>query len=202
MPVYFIQSKQITGQQVQITGELAHHLRNVLRVRTGETLDVVDENRCRYRITLSELTPHQLLGHIQATEEPRNVPSLKITLAQALLKSPKMDWVLQKATELGADAILPIVTERTVARPRKERESHQRQRWQKIAKEAAQQCGRVDIPEVNASVSLDELCKKPPDATHKLVLWEQELERTLKSVLADLKGRGGFQTRPYLNCTR
>jgi 16S rRNA (uracil1498-N3)-methyltransferase len=197
MPVFFIQSTQIKDQTIQITGELAHHLRNVLRIRTGETLDVVDENRRRYHITLSDRTPHQLLGHIQAIEEPRDVPLLEITLAQALLKSPKMDWVVQKATELGAGAILPIVTERTVRRPRKEREPHQQERWQTIAKEAAQQCGRADIPEVMVSVSLDELCEKPLDAIHKLVLWEQEQDMTLKSVLADLKERVGFQTPPY-----
>lgn len=187
MPVYFIQSTQITGQKIEITGDLAHHLRDVLRCRQGEIIELVDERKTRYRVSLDQLDKRRIVAKILKKESAPEQPALFITLAQAILKGPKMDWVIQKATELGAHEILPIVTERTIARPRTEREVHQQTRWQKIAKEAAQQCGRVDIPEVKASVSLDVLCEKPPDATHKLVLWEQEQDLTLKSRLAGLK---------------
>ncbi len=202
MPVYFIQSTQITGKQVHIKGELAHHLRNVLRFRTGDTLEVVDENRCRYRITLDDLTPHQLLAHILTADEPKDFPSLEITLAQSLLKNPKMDWVLQKATELGVTSLLPIITERTVVRPSMERTSHQIERWTRIAREAAQQCGRLDIPSVGGLIHFPELCQRSSSVDHKLLLWEQgsehslrslfPLHQTVRSVLLVVGPEGGF----------
>jgi 16S rRNA (uracil1498-N3)-methyltransferase len=186
MPVFFIQSTQIKDQTIQITGDLAHHLRDVLRCRKGEVIELVDEQKTRYRVSLDQFDKRRVVAKILEKESSPEQPDLLITLVQAVLKGPKMDWVIQKATELGANVILPVVTERTIARPRKERELHQRERWQKIAIEAAQQCGRTDIADVKASVSLDALCEKPPEADLKLVLWEAERERSLKSVLTDL----------------
>lgn len=147
----------------------------------------MDEQQTRYHVSLDQFNKRQIVAQILKKEAAPQQPALFITLAQAILKGPKMEWVIQKATELGVKAILPVVTERTVARPRTEREPHQRERWRKIAIEAAQQSGRSDIPVVKASVSLDVLCEKLPEATHKLVLWEQEQDLTLKSRLAGLK---------------
>ncbi len=98
-----------------------------------------------------------------------------------------MDWAIQKASELGVNMIIPVITERTVARPKAERARHQRDRWQKIAKEASQQCGRMDFSDVNPMVTLDDLLKNPPDASLKIVPWEQEQARSLKETLHNLK---------------
>lgn len=202
MPVYFIQSKQISGQQIHITGELAHHLRNVLRFKQGETLDVVDENRKRYRITLNDLTPHQLKAHILAVSEPKGLPSVEILLAQALLKGPKMDWVIQKATELGISRFLPIKSERTVVRPSQNRASHQRERWSKIAREASQQSGRLDVPQVEDLIDFPQLCYRPLKVDLKLMPWEGAgghplrslfpVDRKIRSVLLVIGPEGGF----------
>jgi 16S rRNA (uracil1498-N3)-methyltransferase len=187
MPLFFIQSQSIQNDAIVLPGELAHHLRDVLRCRPGEIVHLVDENRGRYRTVLDRVTKEQVVAKILNKEAPATRPAFSISLAQAVLKGEKMDWMIQKATELGADRIIPIVTERTIVRPRAERESHRRDRWQKIAKEAAQQCGRTDIPVIQPTLSLEELCDNPPAAAHKLVLWEQEQDRSLRSALTDLK---------------
>jgi 16S rRNA (uracil1498-N3)-methyltransferase len=187
MPLFFIQSQSIQNDLVVLPGELAHHLRDVLRCRPGEIVHLVDENRGRYRTVLDRVTKEQVVAKILQKEAPSTRPAFSISLAQAILKGEKMDWMIQKATELGADSIIPIVTERTIVRPRAERESHRRDRWQKIALEAAQQCGRTDIPVIQPAISLEELCNKPPEAAHKMVLWEQEQDRSLRSALTDLK---------------
>jgi 16S rRNA (uracil1498-N3)-methyltransferase len=116
-----------------------------------------------------------------------------------------MDWAIQKASELGVNVIIPVVTERTVARPKAERSEHRRDRWQKIAKEASQQCGRTDFSDVKPVMSLDDLLKDSPENSLKLVPWEQEEERSLKAALHNLKEQksisvligpeGGFSTR-------
>jgi 16S rRNA (uracil1498-N3)-methyltransferase len=183
MPVYFIHSKQITGPRVEITGELAHHLRDVLRYRVGDTLAVVDEHQRRYRLSLDEIDRRRIVGRILHAEERR--PSLfpELSLAQALLKKSPMEWVLQKATELGVARFLPTVTERTVVRPSEGRSTRQQDRWARIALEAAQQCGRPDVPEVAPTIDLPGLCESPPKADLRLALWEEERERSLRSVL-------------------
>jgi 16S rRNA (uracil1498-N3)-methyltransferase len=190
MPVYFIQSRSIQGGRVTLSGELAHHLGSVLRARSGETVYLVDESRIRYRALLEQITKNKILGKIVQREESVLRPGPVITLAQAVLKGDKMTWVIQKATELGVDSILPVVTERTIARPRDEREVRQRDRWQKIAAEAAQQCGRLEYPNIEKTVSFEELLKNPPEASLKLLPWEGEQEQSLKPVLTDFRVRG------------
>jgi 16S rRNA (uracil1498-N3)-methyltransferase len=190
MPVYFIQSRSIQGGRVTLSGELAHHLGSVLRARSGETVDLVDESRIRYRALLEQITKKKILGKILQREEPEWRPGPAIALAQAILKGDKMTWVIQKATELGVDSILPVVTERTIARPRDEREVRQRDRWQKIAAEAAQQCGRLEYPTIEKQVSFEELLKNPPEASLKLLPWEGEHAQSLKPVLAEFRVRG------------
>jgi 16S rRNA (uracil1498-N3)-methyltransferase len=187
MPVYFIQSKSIQNDRITLTGELAHHLRNVLRCRAGEIVLLVDEDRVRYQAELNQVSEKQIIAKILQRERPEPRPTHAVTLAQAVLKGDRMDWAIQKASELGVNVIIPVVTERTVARPKAERSEHQRDRWQKIAKEASQQCGRVDFSDVKPVVSLDDLLKNPPEASLKLVPWEQEQARSLKAALHNLK---------------
>ncbi len=205
MPVYFIQSTQITGQRVRITGDLAHHLRDVLRFSPGETFDVVDERRRRYRIVAENITPDHLQAEIIAVEEPSDGPPLYLSLAQSVLKRSKMDWVVQKATEIGVAKLVPLVTERTVVRPSADRSFRQRSRWLKIAKDAAQQCGRLDIPAMEAPIDLSRLLACGADADLKLILWELETEctfrsalqadRPIRSIMLVVGPEGGFSSR-------
>jgi 16S rRNA (uracil1498-N3)-methyltransferase len=205
MPVYFIQSKSIQNDRIDLTGELAHHLRDVLRCRPGEIVSLVDEKQVQYRAALDQVNKKQVVAKILRKDESPGRPARSVTLAQAILKGKKMDWVIQKSAELGVTTLIPVVTERTIARPKSERESHQTERWQAIAQEAAQQCGRLDIPSVQSTVTLDSLLKNPPESSLKLVLWEAEQKLSLKSALRNLKERtpisvligpeGGFPLR-------
>jgi 16S rRNA (uracil1498-N3)-methyltransferase len=196
MPIYFIQSKSIHNNRIILTGDLAHHLRDVLRCETGETVELVDEKQARYRTELTQVTKQEIIANILQKDEEHAPSGPSLFLAQAVLKGDKMDWGIQKATELGVNTILPVVTERTIARPRAEREAHQIDRWRKIAKEASQQCGRSDIPMVGPVVSLDALLKNPPDVSLKLIPWEQEQKRLLKEVLEESNLGGPAGQRP------
>ena len=201
MPVYFIQSTQVSGQQIQITGELAHHLGKVLRLKTGEAL-VVDENRRRYQVALNKVSADEILAQILSIQDSENGSPFKIILAQALLKNPKMDWVIQKATELGMSELVPVVTEHTVVRPSKDRSAHQQKRWSKIAKEASQQSNRVELPKVSSMVSFTDLCNQFFPVDLKLIFWEGEPEAPIhthlqsypkiRSVLMVVGPEGGF----------
>ena len=95
-----------------------------------------------------------------------------------------MDWVVQKATELGVSKVLPLMTERTVPKPFTDRLLNQHDRWRKIAREAAQQCARLEIPKIESPTDFSKLCHSPPDADLKIVVWEEEREHPLRSSIA------------------
>jgi 16S rRNA (uracil1498-N3)-methyltransferase len=103
-------------------------------------------------------------------------------LLSAVPRGPRMDFLVQKTAELGVARIVPVLTERSVARP--DAEAGRRARWQKIAQEAARQCGRADVPAVDAPVSLPEALALPGLPERRLALFEGEKGRSLAAALA------------------
>ena len=148
MPAFFIDSSTIHGDRVTITGDLGHHLRASLRVQIGQTVWLTDEQRNRYHAKVTEITPAELTAHIQDRMRGPDETCPRILLAQALLKGDHMDWIIQKATELGTYGIVPLITHRGVVRPQATRVSGQVSRWQRIALEAAQQSEQWHVPEI------------------------------------------------------
>jgi 16S rRNA (uracil1498-N3)-methyltransferase len=155
MPVFFIASSCIRDGIVTITDPLLNHLRKSLRVEVGEALHVGDEQGRRYHIRLIAVTRREIYGHVldERTAPVRRHPS--VILGQAILKGDRMDWLVQKSTELGVLAIAPLVSDRVVARPRSERVTVQQERWCRIALEAAQQAERWDLPAIHAPEAVD-----------------------------------------------
>ena len=129
MPTFFVASEAIVPPTVRITGPLLRHLRQSLRLQPGETLSITDDRGMRYRAEIAEITSEALTGTILETMSTPAKTGPSIVLAQSLLKGEKMDWVIQKATELGMDRIVPVLTSHSVVRPRAERIEHQRARW-------------------------------------------------------------------------
>lgn len=136
----------IRGQRVVVTdpGQL-HHLLRVLRIKTGDLLECLDGQGGRYTGRVLRCASRELVVQIdtQRTESRR---ALSVTLAQALITFDRFEWAIQKATELGADRIMPLVTARTVIRPSPSQAERRGQRWQRIIQQAAQQCGRPSLP--------------------------------------------------------
>ena len=179
MPVFFITADQIQEKAVTITGPLLDHLRASLRVRIGERIWVGDDRRRRYLIETTHVDRRALHGTVI---EQRTGPASarpRILIGQAVLKGDRMDWAVQKATELGAAAIVPLVSEQTVVRPKHMRVNAQQERWQRIAVEAAQQSERWDIPTVSIPISAMEFFATPDIGTLKLILSEREAGQSL-----------------------
>ena len=128
------------------------------------------------------MTPQTIESRIVETmpAPARTAPSL--ILAQALLKGEKMDWVIQKATELGVDCIVPVHTTHGVVRIQPDRVEHQRARWQKIALEAAQQSERRTIPTIAEPTDLTRLFASHRSATTKHILSERTGEISLAAI--------------------
>jgi 16S rRNA (uracil1498-N3)-methyltransferase len=182
MPTFFVASDAIVPPTVRITGPLLHHLRQSLRLQSGETLSVTDDRGIRYRTEITEVTGQVLVGRILDTTTAPAKGGASIILAQALLKGEKMDWVIQKATELGVDRIVPVLAAHSVVRPRTDRIDHQRARWQRIALEAAQQSEGWFVPVIDEPATVAELLSRPKSAVSKILLAERSSGSSLTTV--------------------
>ncbi|MFZ2300786.1 MAG: 16S rRNA (uracil(1498)-N(3))-methyltransferase [Gallionella sp.] len=134
--------------------EAAHHAARVLRLREGDRVGMFDGlgNAC-HGVIAEIAGKHVIVGGVTADSTNRESP-LQITLAQALSSSEKMDWVIQKATELGVAGIQPLDTERSVARLSAERAAKRLEHWRQVAISACEQCGRNLLPEIHAPLGI------------------------------------------------
>ena len=173
MPTFFVASEAIVPPTVRITGPLLQHLRASLRLQPGELLTVTDERGRRYRAEIAEVSIGTLIGRILDTTSAPPKTSPSIVLAQSLLKGEKMDWVIQKATELGVARIAPVLASHSVVRPRADRIEHQLARWQRIALAAAQQSERWSVPVIDEPATVPHLLSTSKTAAVKILLAER-----------------------------
>ena len=173
MPRFFVSQEQIPV----ITGSDAHQIKNVLRLKVGDELELLDGSGKVYFAKISEIEKEKIVCQIIKTKEDKPSATVSVTIAQCLPKAKKMDLIIQKCTELGVDKIIPILSERSIAK------SEKTVRWQKIAKGAAEQSGRSTIPEIAPLTRFNDLLKQKNEFDTAIVPWELEQELTLKSVL-------------------
>lgn len=143
----------IADGQARLSGPDAQHLARVLRVKPGERLTLCDGAGYDYEAEVTEVSPGELLCRVLEKSESRSEPRLHAELFVAYGKGDKMDWVVQKAVELGAAAIAPFLCTRCVARPKQDKS----ERLACIAHEAAKQSGRGILPEVLPLLNFDEM---------------------------------------------
>lgn len=160
MPRFFVTSTQIDGDTVTVLGEDAHHISRSLRLAAGEQITVCDMSRTEYLCELTAFLPDRVLAKILSSRPSETEPPIRLTLYQALPKGDKLDTVIQKAVECGACRIVPFESERCVVHVKAESEERKTERRQRIASEAAKQCGRGVLPAVERTVSFDEMLRQ------------------------------------------
>lgn len=182
MPVFFLPSESITPPSITVPPALQTHLRDSLRLELGEEIWVCDGQGTRYLMELTRVTKQELAGRILTTtrEPARTAPRLLI--GQAVLKGEKMDWVIQKATELGASEIVLLQSRHTIVQIRPERLDAQLARWQRIALEAAQQSEQWRVPVIAQPQSLAECLARRPAPTLSLILTERVEGQSLRMI--------------------
>ena len=154
---FFIEGVHQRGDRVRIDDTDAHHIRDVLRLRAGDDIEIIDSASQAFVARLAS-SGEQLFATLVQRREPLPARRLRVDVAQAMPKAAKMDFIVEKATELGAGAIIPFSSERTIARPGAQRVA----RWRRVAKSAAEQCGRRDVPTITEPAAfatvLDRFC--------------------------------------------
>ncbi|MDY6974465.1 MAG: RsmE family RNA methyltransferase [Thermodesulfobacteriota bacterium] len=177
---FFISLEQIEKGTITIVGSQARQLRDVLRLKPGAQIVVLDNTGWEYLVDIVDITPDKVCGKVIEHGHCPNEPGTKITLYQALLKGNKFDFVLQKCTELGVSSFVPVLCERCVAT---EVNQSRFQRWHKIIVEAAEQSGRGNIPTLHPLVDFGQACELTEGLS--LLPWEAEADAGIKAVLQD-----------------
>jgi 16S rRNA (uracil1498-N3)-methyltransferase len=182
MARFYVPQPHMDKGVLRVEGTEARHIRNVLRLKTGDPVTIFDGSAKEYDGFIVDLGPSFVLVRIQKTSSPQRDSPLEITLAQSLLKGEKMDYVIQKATELGIKEIVPFFSSRSVPLLEKSKRLERQHRWERITIEASKQCGRTILPEVRPIQDYGEMLRLVPSDTLRFILWEKE-GVTLKQVL-------------------
>ena len=185
MRKFHVQPEAVNNQRVVFDQEEAYHLSRVLRLTPGDTIHAVDGMGTEYTVRLEVVSTKAASGIILAQTRAVTESPLSLTLAQGVPKGDKMEWVVQKATELGVKRIVPLLTERVVVRLDPSRWRERARRWQRVAKEAAKQAGRGEIPTVEHPLPLVDFCTNPPEADCAICFWEGEA-RGLREILDEI----------------
>ena len=176
------------AEEMQIIGADAHHISNVLRMRVGQHIQIVSSDRVTALMEIKALTTDAAFVRLVKRIEQVNEPSVRIILAQGLAKGEKMDFIIQKAVEVGVNTIVPVAMEYSVVKLDKNKAEKKVERWQKIAEEAAKQSKRDIVPEVTSVMDLDEVLHSFAGSA-KLMAYEGETKSGLKKVLSAIQNR-------------
>jgi len=180
---FFVKKDDIRDNSAVITGEDLKHISKVLRMAPGDKVMLCDGEGYQYLAEISEITKDCARLEILNGERCAAEPSRRITLYQGLPKGDKMDLIVQKSVELGAEKIVPVVMKRTVVKLKNA--SSKCDRWQRIAEEAAKQCMRGIIPKVEEPVSFEDMLSMLREDDISILPYENEKNNKLRQCLRD-----------------
>lgn len=181
---FFVEPGQIVGDRIIILGSDAHHIANVLRLSPGQRIVVCDGEGYEYRGPIANVAKDAVEVQVASVRKSASEPPLRIILAQGMPKKPEvLELVIQKATELGATRLVPLVSERTVARPREDKLDSRWTRWNRIALEAAKQSRRAKVPQIDKPFTLTQFLDSIPRDAFCLIPWEMEKATGIKEAL-------------------
>jgi 16S rRNA (uracil1498-N3)-methyltransferase len=199
MQRYFISNEQIVDDHIYLIGDDVHHIRNVMRNHRGDQF-ICCVDGMDYYVEVTEITTDSVHSKIIDRCPSKGEPKIRVTVAQGLPKGDKWEWVLQKATELGASALIPFSSARSVVKIDAKKAAKKQTRWMKIAKEAAEQSHRGRIPDVSEPINWQALLAAIPRYDLAVIAYErggqvfEQLEQLYeaKSLLLIIGPEGGF----------
>ena len=183
---FFVEPGCVSGQNVTIAGDDVKHISKVLRLRQGDEISVCDGCGNDYICSIDEITASSVTANVMQTLVNKTESPLHITIYQGLPKSDKMDYIVQKCVELGVVSVVPVVTKRAVSRPHDC--DKKIARWQKIANEAAKQCGRGILPKVGDLQSFEQVIDSLDSDALNILPYENEDQCKLRDAISGYTG--------------
>lgn len=173
MPRFYVEPSQISDNEIRISGSDVNHIRNVLRMKQGDKIIICNGHGKDYYCIMNRVSEHEILAGIESVQETGTELSTRITLYQGLPKQEKMEWIIQKAVELGVAEIVPVMTRRVIVKlDDKKKEGKKLERWQAIAENASKQSGRGMIPKVRPVMSFQEAVREAGKLELNLIPYE------------------------------
>jgi len=174
MSRFYVPMPQIEKGMLRVEGNEVKHIRRVLRLKAGDEIIVFDSLGKEYKGMIIKETICSVVIKIQNIFLSKRDSPLDVTLAQSLLKGEKMDYLIQKATELGVKEIIPFFSSRSVPLLERSRRLQRCRRWERIAVEASKQCGRGVVPKIESLKEYSEMLQIASPDGLRLVLWERD----------------------------
>ncbi len=193
MQRYFVQSDQMTDDTVTITGENIKHISKVMRMGPGDQVICSDNQGRVARCTITEITDASVQLSISEWIGVKSELPISVTIAQGLPKHDKLEMIVQKGTELGADQFIPFQASRSIVKWDSNKSKKKTERLQKIIKEAAEQSHRNRMPECLEPVSLDKLISLSDSFTIKIAAYEEQAKQNETARLARLLRNADIQ---------
>lgn len=198
-PRFFAGAALRAGGTTQLPEEAAHHAVHVLRLRAGDALTLFDGRGGEYAGRIAAIERLRVTVDVLAHRAIERESPLAVTLVQGVSSSEKMDFTLQKATELGVAALQPVLAARSTGRITGERAAQKRTHWQRVAIAACEQCGRNRVPEVLAPLELEAYCRARAPGTALLLSPGAQLG--LREAAARLQGAAALAAGPEAGFT-
>lgn len=184
MPKFFVENKQVDNGEVRIIGNDVNHIKNVLRMKIGDTFNVCDStNSDNYIVEIESFNKEDITCKIIEKCNDNAESNVKVHIYQGLPKADKMELIIQKSVELGVNKITPIEMKRCVVKLDGKDKTKKVERWQKIAEVAAKQSGRDIIPEICQIKSVKEISERFSEYDLVLLCYENERDTFIKDVL-------------------
>ncbi|MGB8657491.1 MAG: 16S rRNA (uracil(1498)-N(3))-methyltransferase [Candidatus Zixiibacteriota bacterium] len=200
---FYTNPENVENETLTIDGEEARHILSVLRHKAGDTISVVDGCGTRYNVQIEKTSKTSLQGKILSLIRTENEPTCHVTLAQAVCRQERMDFLIEKATEIGVSSVIPILTERSLIRisgiPQAKKKV---ERWRRIAIAGMKQSLRTVLPEIEPVIKFEELLPQiksydlcliaSPNKGSKSIRELRELKRKQKKILLIVGPEAGF----------
>jgi 16S rRNA (uracil1498-N3)-methyltransferase len=199
MPKFYVPNPNIKNGILKIDGSEARHIKKTFRLRPGDWIVVFDGSGKDYEGVILEEKGSSVLINVKNIYTSNKEPTIEIILAQSLLKGEKMDYLIQKAVELGVKEIIPFISSRSIPIYDEVKSNRRQTRWTKISIEASKQCGRGFVPEIKSIKTYSEMLNSSSPEFLNLILWEKEgfklreiLERKNEKIFFIVGPEGGF----------
>lgn len=180
---FFIEGTGQAGSVIEIGGSDAHKIAHVLRLTPGDRIEIIDSTATEFDAAIETIGRSIHATLLEKRDVRQLTPLLYVDVAQAVPKGQRMDFVVEKGTELGARAFFPFLCERSVARTVGDEKLS---RWRRLARAAAQQSGRRDVPAISDPLSYDALLSRFAEYDVVLFAWELAPPQALRDAMLSL----------------
>lgn len=197
---FYTEAALRAGGMAQLPEDAAHHAVHVLRLRAGEEVTLFNGRGGEHAGRIAAIERLRVTVDVLAHRALERESPLAVTLLQGISSSEKMDFTVQKATELGVACLQPVVAARSTGRVSGERAAAKRAHWQRVAIAACEQCGRNRVPEILAPLALEQYCRAPAAPGMRLLL-APEAQLGLREATARLAGAATLAAGPEAGFT-